>query len=240
MDNQFFLFTFVAKRNLKKNMELTERKLKDLFNEWNERAFEGKLPTPKLKITTTKSCFGMYTHSSRTISISVFYDRTEEEFINTIVHEMLHYYIHFFNIKDTSSHGKVWKKMANDLNKRFPVLSISRCGTCAHVVNKNLLELKGGAKKRILYLCVGSDGNHYSSIIPEKNLNRFKRIYSTWSFPKEGHFIEHFDNEVTLRLPTVRTSGRIRRITEQEYNSLLETKIREIPLPFMDLFTRIR
>ena len=220
-------------------MELTETKLRELFNTWNERAFENKLPMPNLKVVTTKSTFGTYTHSSRTISVSTFYDRTEEEFVNTVVHEMLHYYIHFFKIKDTSSHGRIWKKMANDLNKRFPVLSISRCGTCAHVVNKNVLESKGKPKKRIVCLCKGVNGKYYGSIIPEKNLQRFKRIYLLWGFVDKVRFIEHFDNEVTMTLPTVRTRGRVKEIRKEDFNNLLKTKEKEIELPCTDFFKRI-
>ena len=145
------LFSIFALKQILIFMQLTETKLKEIFNEWNEKAFEGKLPIPNFKLTTTKRTLGSYTLSKRLISISVFYDHTENEFVNTIVHEMLHYYIHYFRIKDTSVHGRVWKRMANDLNKRFPELSIARCGTCSHVVNKNLLELKGGAKKRIIF-----------------------------------------------------------------------------------------
>ena len=211
-------------------MQLTETKLKEIFNEWNEKAFEGKLPIPNFKLTTTKRMLGSYTLSNRLISVSVFYDRTENEFVNTIVHEMLHYYIHYFNIKDTSAHGRVWKRMANDLNKRFPELSIARCGTHSHVVNKNLLELKGGAKKRIVFVGKGKNGNYYGSIIPEKNLNRFHRIYTNWSFLSNIHFIEHYDNEVIMALPTVRTRGAIKRISKDDFDDLMKTKEREIQI----------
>lgn len=205
-------------------MQLTETKLKEIFNEWNEKAFEGKLPTPNFKLTTTKRILGSYTLSKRLISISVFYDHTENEFVNTIVHEMLHYYIHYFRIKDTSVHGRVWKRMANDLNKRFPELSIARCGTCSHVVNKSLLEGKRSTKKRIVFIGKGKDGNYYASIIPKKNLNHFRKVYTNWSFLSNIHFIEHYDNEVMLTLPTVRTRGAIKRISKESFDDFLNTR----------------
>ena len=38
---------------------------------------------------------------------------------NVVVHEMIHYYIHYNNIQDTSAHGAVFRKMMNDINTRF-------------------------------------------------------------------------------------------------------------------------
>jgi len=53
------------------------------------------------------------------LRISIRLDLPENEVEDTIIHEMIHYYIHFNGIKDTSAHGKVFRQMMNDINQRF-------------------------------------------------------------------------------------------------------------------------
>ena len=56
--------------------------------------------------------------ASRNLTISVFVSALVLICPKTI-HEMIHYYIHFNGIKDTSAHGKVFRQMMNDINQRF-------------------------------------------------------------------------------------------------------------------------
>lgn len=217
-----------------KGMEINKEKIEEIFNEWNKRAFNNELPTPTFEVMTTKSMLGQYSWKKRNnsvchkIRISNYYDRTENGFTNTIVHEMLHYYIRFKNIKDTSSHGRIWKQMAKDLNKRFRTLQIQRCSELQGSVSENVLERKRTAKKRIVAIGMGNDGEYYGSIIPEKNFDYFKPIYKNWKFLTNLHFIEHYDDGTTMKLPIVRTRGRVKRITKDEFNDLLKTKESEL------------
>jgi predicted SprT family Zn-dependent metalloprotease len=207
-------------------MIATKQEIERTFHEWNKKAFNGELPTPKFGLFRAKTVFGYYkAYPSSTISLSTFYDRPEEEFINTVVHEMLHYYIHYKKIKDTSVHGRVWKRMANDLNRRFPTLHLTRCGKRCTEINEAVINgLKG--KKEIAFLCKGEDGNHYGCLVPVKKLKVFYAVYNNWAFLNSVDVIEVEANEHTLRLPRIRTRGSVRKITKQVYDSLMEQGVK--------------
>ena len=46
-------------------------------------------------------------------------DLPEADIEDIIIHEMIHYHIAYRGIKDTSTHGRVFKMLMNDINKRF-------------------------------------------------------------------------------------------------------------------------
>ena len=62
-------------------------------------------------------------------------DLPEADIEDIIIHEMIHYHIAYRGIKDTSTHGMVFKMLMNDINKRFGrqvsegmrSLSLSKC-----------------------------------------------------------------------------------------------------------------
>ncbi len=47
-------------------------------------------------------------------------DLTKKEIDDTLVHEMIHQYIYQNGIKDSSAHGKVFKKFIERINESFP------------------------------------------------------------------------------------------------------------------------
>ncbi len=59
--------------------------------------------------------FGM----SETIEISDFYDYTECEFRNILIHEMIHYYLYYTGEAPRCCHGKVFKAMAKHFNREY-------------------------------------------------------------------------------------------------------------------------
>ncbi|MCI6489177.1 MAG: SprT-like domain-containing protein, partial [Prevotella sp.] len=57
-----------------------------------------------------------WTYTDFTIRISTYYECSEREYQETLLHEMIHYYIAYKNISDTSSHGKVFRQIMQQLN----------------------------------------------------------------------------------------------------------------------------
>lgn len=47
------------------------------------------------------------------------FDLQEEEWEDTIIHELIHYYLAFFDMNDKTSHGENFKRMMKDINARF-------------------------------------------------------------------------------------------------------------------------
>lgn len=107
-------------------MELTVAYLQRKFNEYNKEFFNGVLPYIKIKIGRSKKCFGIYhTETSRItgkvlkqhIMISKYYNQTDKQYDETLIHEMIHYYIKFTGIKDNNSHGREFIKIMNRINE---------------------------------------------------------------------------------------------------------------------------
>ena len=105
-------------------MKLTISYIESAFNKYNALYFNGVLRRPSFKITNSKcrlgtlatrvSPFGTKVH---TLSISKYYDRTEKQYDNTIIHEMIHLYISQMNIIDNGSHGRRFKAECARINK---------------------------------------------------------------------------------------------------------------------------
>lgn len=55
-------------------------------------------------------------YSNFIIRVSTFYDCTEREFQTVLLHEMIHYYITYKGIRDTSAHGREFHRLMNWLN----------------------------------------------------------------------------------------------------------------------------
>lgn len=53
------------------------------------------------------------------LQISTQIDLSECELEDTIIHEMIHYYIGVHQWRDTSAHGRLFRQMMNDINERF-------------------------------------------------------------------------------------------------------------------------
>lgn len=112
-------------------MEVTKEYVERKVEEYNRLIFDGKLPPIRIRITNVKSYLGLCSFSIRRkadgtrekhnfrLSFNKRFDLSEDDIADIIVHEMIHYYIDYNNIKDTSTHGTVFRRMMNDINTRF-------------------------------------------------------------------------------------------------------------------------
>lgn len=158
-------------------MRPTVEYLQKQFTFLNNQCFEGKLKPVNIVLSNASTflgrlCFvrkrvwGKVRLSDFLIRISVRYDMEESVIIDTLLHEMIHYYIASFNIKDTSSHGEVFQKIMNALNARFGYhLSITHKvvdGTAMAEQKAKEREMKRTAYKRhFIGVAQLYDGNTY-------------------------------------------------------------------------------
>lgn len=100
------------------------------FDECNEKYFEGQLPIPMFDLLHSFRTCGYFNCDyeqgwfSRTlynfrISMTDYYDFTPKQFEDILVHEMIHYYLAYFGIDKSLSHGWEFKKMAKRLNQAY-------------------------------------------------------------------------------------------------------------------------
>ena len=100
-----------------------------MFDECNLKYFNHSLPRPKYGLMRKKTILAGFQYSKdkgkkhpikwQKILFSECYDYTEEEFRNLMVHEMIHYYIAWNNIKDNKTHGNEFMKMAEEMNVKY-------------------------------------------------------------------------------------------------------------------------
>ena len=101
------------------------------FEEFNQLMFDGKLPLLPIELSDAKTFLGMCVYKKRRtllgkvecydfrLRINTRIDLAEAEVEDIIIHEMIHYYIGYNKIADTSAHGRVFRELMNGINERF-------------------------------------------------------------------------------------------------------------------------
>ena len=92
------------------------------FDAYNRQYFGGQLPAIPIKLSHAKGflgkvtfvkrrqwLFGPYRNENFVLRINVKIDLPEELVQDTILHEMIHYYIAVNQIRDTSTHGRLFR-----------------------------------------------------------------------------------------------------------------------------------
>lgn len=80
------------------------------------------------------------------IEISIRQDLPLEEYIDTILHEMIHYYILYNNLKDTSPHGLLFQAKMNEISSKYGI----KVTTAFHPNDEQLIQ----TISRTRYVCV--------------------------------------------------------------------------------------
>ena len=109
-------------------MKPTLTKMQTWFDEFNKVVFENKLPKVPIKFNNTYRQLGQfYWGPSRGmgIKISLYYDRTEEQYRNCLLHEMCHLYCYKQGWTN-EHHGPRWQTVAAKAY-RLTGLYIQRC-----------------------------------------------------------------------------------------------------------------
>lgn len=104
--------------------------VKRKFDEYNALCFEGSLKTPPIRMTTARSYLGQVSYKRRrtltgrlsysdfVLRFSARIDRPEAVVEDTILHEMIHYWILSTGRRDTSAHGPLFRAKMAEINAR--------------------------------------------------------------------------------------------------------------------------
>ena len=147
------------------------------FQEFNSLMFDNALPAVPVALSKASSYVGLCTFKTRRhlfgkveyydfrLRFSTRLDLPEAEVEDTIIHEMIHYYIRLNRIKDTSAHGKVFRQMMNELNSRF-----GRHITISHRTTKEQREaaLDKRPRQRVVAIVSFKDGREGLKLLPCK------------------------------------------------------------------------
>lgn len=112
-------------------MKPTVPYIRQKFDAFNRLCFEGKLPEPPITLSHAKGFVGICRFKKRRrwdgsvecydfrLSMNERMDLPEAEWEDTILHEMIHYYIGINQLRDTSAHGRLFRQMMESINSRF-------------------------------------------------------------------------------------------------------------------------
>ena len=128
-------------------MKPTTEDLQQQFDALNKQCFGGQLPKVRIQLSKARTYLGQLGYKRRrkllggweyydyVIRISIRLEHTEDEITDTLLHEMIHLYISVNHLKDTSTHGVLFRKIMNELNTRY-----GRHITVSHHRTKEELE----------------------------------------------------------------------------------------------------
>lgn len=109
-------------------MKPTLSQMQVWFREFNKSVFNNELPLVPIKFNNTRVQLGQFYWGRGRgvgIKISLFYDRTQEQYRNCLLHEMCHLYCYHKGWLH-EGHGSRWKAIANKAY-RITGLYIQRC-----------------------------------------------------------------------------------------------------------------
>lgn len=109
-------------------MELTIELLEEKFKEYNKKYFSNKLPWIEIGLHNSFACYGEFKCDSHKpgrplknaiITISCYYDYTDEQLRDILVHEMVHYKLERSKNPPKRMHGKEFKEMIAEMNEKY-------------------------------------------------------------------------------------------------------------------------
>jgi intracellular sulfur oxidation DsrE/DsrF family protein len=199
-------------------MIVTKEWMSKWFDYFNKLYF-GNLPVPVLGLSRSKNRVGVmkssFAHQPRiyAIDMSTRYDMTERQAQNILLHEMIHYFIAYNGLKDSSPHGTLFRKYMNGLNDKFGW----EIGVNANHAGLKLVEEQS---ERNVYavLTMKIKGQNYISSVSQKSIKRLdmqaRKLLDlqekSWYLSKSRFFIN---------LPKVRTLKAMK-IEESKLNEL--------------------
>lgn len=193
---------------MKPTTDYIERK----FQEFNTLMFGGKLTMPPILLSRARTFVGQFAAKKRRtlfhgtqlfdfrLKFSVCFDLSEEEWEDTIIHEMIHYYIGVNGLKDTSAHGKVFRQMMEAINQKY-----GRKLTISHKTSPEQREELYNSRKvwHVIALLQFADGRKGLKVLPRirqrieayrTTMLRDKRITQIDLFMSNDPYFNRFPN----------------------------------------------
>lgn len=168
----FFFRIFAENLYMKATLEYIEKR----FEEYNALYFGGSLPPVSIKLSHAKGflgklsyqrckdgLFGRYRNEGFVLRINVRIDLPEELLEDTILHEMIHYYIAVNQFVDSSSHGKIFRQEMERINREG-----GRHITLSHKLNEEQQSQAHVHKSRVVAVVHFTDARTGIKVVPSQ------------------------------------------------------------------------
>ena len=180
--------------------------------------FGGKLPKIPVELSDAKTFLGQCVYKKRRnpfgktelydfrLRINTRIDLPEREIEDTIIHEMIHYYIGYNHLKDTSAHGQIFRQIMNDINENF-----GRHITISHRSTKEQSEQLQDKRRRyhVIAVVTFNDGRTGIKVLPRvlrsilyyyNNVSANRDIKEVQLFMSNNPFFNNYPNSSALRV----------------------------------------
>jgi hypothetical protein len=187
------------------------------FDEFNTRFFNGSLPPIPIKLSHAKGFLGKVTFTRRkrglfsgyrnedfVLRINVRIDLPETLIEDTILHEMIHYFIAVNQLRDTSTHGQLFRREMARINAEG-----NRHITISHRLSEAEKAQAIIHKPRVFALVRFSDGKTGIKVVPaqEKHISywhkmakrRFPIDSISWYQSSDDYFAK-FPSSVAMKI----------------------------------------
>jgi len=207
--------------------------IRSQFVAFNARYFGGSLPEPRFVITHARTILGQFVCRRRrgwgliagkpcdcAIKVSGYFDMPEKEYQNVLLHEMIHYYIAYHRINDTSPHGEKFREIMARLNQEGGW----NIGIRGHAKQYGLANKSVAQRPRVVVAMTTNDGKHFLSVVQRSAVSNIEAMICQISAIASHEWFVTTDSYFS-NFPQVRTL-RAKRMAESMFKSVVE-KLRE-------------
>ena len=187
------------------------------FDEYNRQYFGGQLPSLPIKLSHAKGflgkvtfvrkrqgLFGGYKNEDFVLRINVRIDLPEELVQDTILHEMIHYYIAVNQFRDTSTHGRLFRAEMARINAEG-----HRHITISHRLSEEQQAQAHIHKERAVAIVHFSDGKTGVKVVPKQEkhirywhqmaMRRFPIDHIDWYLSDDPYFAQ-FPSSIAMKI----------------------------------------
>ena len=199
-------------------MKATVPYIEKKFEEFNRQIFGGKLPKIPVELSDAKTFLGQCVYKKRRkpfgkaelydfrLRINARVDLPEQELEDTIIHEMIHYYIGYNKLEDASAHGPLFLGIMNEINRKF-----GRNLTVSHKSTQEQREQLQDKRSRYHVIAVVSfrDGRTGIKVLPRvvksilyyyNNVLANREIVSIQLYMSNNMFFNRYPNSSALKV----------------------------------------
>ena len=204
------------------------------FEEYNHQMFGGRLPKLPIVLSDAKSFLGqcvartttlpngLKQYSDFELRINTRVDYPEEIVEDIIIHEMIHYFIFYNNLHDSSAHGNIFLSIMQSINENYGrKLSIS------HHATKEETEQSISTKRtwHVVAVINFKNGKVGVKVLPRvmPKINNFceqlkgeKTIDSISLYMTDEPFFNRFPTSVALRINYVEKDDLIKNLSNAQ------------------------
>lgn len=205
-------------------MAPTAEYLRAQFAAFNARYFGGVLPEPQFRVNSARTVLGRFScrrvrrgllglraSEEYTIAVSRFYDLGERDVQTVLLHEMIHFYLCYRRMADSSPHGKLFRREMERINADGWSISV-RTSTKGWQPSAEKCS-----SKRCVVALTTADGCYFAAV-QRPYVKAFDRAMGRIASLKRHEWYVTGDS-FFRQYPLVRTL-RFRLVTTEEFNAV--------------------